>query len=736
MSNVSIPDVSLEVSAQYLIEAGLNPLPIKSLLTKEPALHEWRTYQSVKADKTVAASWFKSNGKRAPEAIAVVCGAVSGNLLVIDFDNKPDGRLVYDEWAHLVSAYLPGLLDALPHVQTQSGGAHVYLRTPEPVRSLKLAETVNGVPLVETKGEGGYVLCPPSAGYRMTHLKIRFTPTVTQHEVDVLLDCAKALDERRVVEPPPVESGLAGMPIEFKHDNPAQWMLDQLRDAGWTITESRGRFTHLRRPGKDHGTSATLFTDGPVPVFYCFSTNASPIPARKGLDAFGLYAHLQCKADFKVAARELRAKGLLPAIVRPVVDGGDETPAGDFDWRKHVKSAKALAAKVMPPIKWVVPGLIPEGVTVIAGAPKTGKSLLGWGIACDVANGAYALGNVKVEPRPVLYLSMEDGERVVNKRLNVIAAEGGVSDDLMYSEVWPRLNCGGVEAIKDYLQANPGTVVVIDTYEHLRPAGKQGFDAYRNDSAGLSPLTRMIHELAETCILIHHTTKSGSEDFVLAVSGSYGLSGSVDTIMVLRRTRLERECKLQLTSRLIGEDAEYMLSFDPVRMRHTLLGKSEDVGASHLERAILECLGAAHEPLTPKQIARSVGNDSVHTIQVTLARLRDRGAVVQPDYGKWALPSVSNTPSSQQTQQTQSTNPGADCQHGASAPSVDSVDSVDSATQLETPEGCAFKQHSPHYAACLKCSYTPGGGPIALPCLGGQTVGAENDARTGAGATE
>ena len=92
---------------------------------------------------------------RGINGIAIICGAVSGNLEVLDFDDAPTFR----EWARLVEAEAPGLLDRLPRVATPSGGTHLYCRLPGPPpgnRKLALAEARSRPD--RDAARGGYVL--------------------------------------------------------------------------------------------------------------------------------------------------------------------------------------------------------------------------------------------------------------------------------------------------------------------------------------------------------------------------------------------------------------------------------------------------------------------------------------------------------------------------------------------------------------------------------------------------
>lgn len=147
----------LEIARAY-VSAGLCVLPIRGDGSKKPSLPTWKEFQRRRPTPRELATWFHPGS---PVGIAVVCGAVSGGLEVLDFD---DGD-VFLEWAALVGAEAPGLLPRLTQVRTPAGGRHVYYRCPGLVKgNRKLARTAAGKALIETRGEGGYVLapgCPP-----------------------------------------------------------------------------------------------------------------------------------------------------------------------------------------------------------------------------------------------------------------------------------------------------------------------------------------------------------------------------------------------------------------------------------------------------------------------------------------------------------------------------------------------------------------------------------------------
>jgi RecA-family ATPase len=81
-------------------------------------------------------------------------------------------------------------------------------------------------------------------------------------------------------------------------------------------------------------------------------------------------------------------------------------------------TAAELMAMELPPVRWVIPDILPEGVTFLAGKPKMGKSWMALGLGIAVATGGVALGTKQVEQGEVLYLALEDNRRRIHNRLN------------------------------------------------------------------------------------------------------------------------------------------------------------------------------------------------------------------------------------------------------------------------------------------------------------------------------
>ncbi len=304
---------------------------------KRVALPKWAMFQRRLPTDAEVSAWSDLN----PDALCIVCGAVSGNLEMIDFDCAGEA---YEAWRSMVEELEPGLVDRLYVESTPSGGRHVVYRCESPVcGNTKLAQrrdVVGGeaavevagktltprrgsdgtwsvtVTLIETRGEGGMFLCAPSLGYEAITGSLENPPRVSTEEREVLLGCAWRMDHAEpVVAGAPARS--AGPHLRPGDDyNGRGDAREILRRHGWELVKS-GENEHWRRPGKASGTSATLKGG----VFYVFSSNAAPFEPNQAYAPFAVYAMLEHGGDFTSAASELRRQGF----------GTEEPVAGDVD---------------------------------------------------------------------------------------------------------------------------------------------------------------------------------------------------------------------------------------------------------------------------------------------------------------------------------------------------------------------------------------------------------------------
>lgn len=366
-------------------------------------------------------------------------------------------------------------------------------------------------------------------------------------------------------------------------------------------------------------------------------------------------------------------------------------------------SAADLLAKDFKPVKWTIPGLLPVGVTLLAGAPKTGKSWLVLDFGIAVASGGAVLGKVQVDPGAVLYLALEDNQRRLKSRLSKRLGGAPAPDGMTFSTVWPRLDQGAIDRLADWLTEHPDTaLIVLDTLARIRPPSKGRDSLYTEDYAIGAPLLQLAaaHEVA--IVLVHHTRKGEAEDPLELISGSTGLTGGVDNIMVLRRTRGTNEATLFVTGRDIENEAEYGLTWDAQIAGWIVTGQGPHVGLSPERRAVFDIV-AEQGPIQGRDIAGRLNPGTVITrdskewvsVRKILRKLEESGLIRKTAEG-YIRESTQGTHSTQRTHSTHGTQAigGEACTH---------VYPPHAATGY-TPEATGGADSSDCVPACTPCT--------------------------------
>jgi AAA domain len=218
-----------------------------------------------------------------------------------------------------------------------------------------------------------------------------------------------------------------------------------------------------------------------------------------------------------------------------------------------------LQAASLPPLVWAVPGILPEGLGILAARPKAGKSCLVLGIGLAVAAGKPALG-VEVDQRPVLYLALEDGWRRLDDRCRTMLGE---SEEYPAAITFTIDAQDAIEQAEAFVAENDSGLVILDTLAVVKPGRRARDDAYANDYTFIRKL-KAIAKPGITFLVVHHTRKAEADNFLDTVSGTHGIAGAADFVMVLDRKDHDRKGLLHITGRDVAE-ASYSLVFDEGR---------------------------------------------------------------------------------------------------------------------------------------------------------------------------
>jgi AAA domain/Transcriptional regulator, AbiEi antitoxin len=321
--------------------------------------------------------------------------------------------------------------------------------------------------------------------------------------------------------------------------------------------------------------------------------------------------------------------------------------AGD-DLLGGLRNGAWLDKQDFPPLRYAVPGVIPEGSTLLVGAPKIGKSWLVLSCALAKAAGGIALNAIRVDAAPVLYLALEDGDRRMQARCRILLDGGPIPEAFEYLT---RVESGRViETIAAWLARHPGAtpLVILDTLGKVMPPAMAGESAYQRDYRVASTLKQLADsEPGSSLLTNHHDRKAAAEDFIDSVSGTHGLAGAADTTIVLLRGRNETGGLIKVTGRDVPE-GEYAVAFDKGsawRLDGATLSDAARVGAARRAAVGLGDRAAdiiafmaerADKSATPNEIALVLGIDP-RAAGVYLSRLTESGRIERVSRGHYCL---------------------------------------------------------------------------------------------------
>lgn len=329
----------------------------------------------------------------------------------------------------------------------------------------------------------------------------------------------------------------------------------------------------------------------------------------------------------------------LPAVepTQPHTNGTKpKTEYTVLDWKPQLVNAAELRRKIFTALTWIVDGIVPEGVCILAGKPKTKKSWLALAIAIAVAYGGKAFGFYDVIFGRVLYLDLESNQRRMQGRLRAIIGETAAwPENFDIATEWKRGD-EGIAYLDAYCVAHPDTrLIVIDIWAKFRAPRDPKGDPYEQDYNGLQALNAWAEQRRVTVIVIHHTRKAKADDVFEEISGTTAIIGAVATAMVLARSPdMPEEQILHFRGRDLIEDDPIALKWDSYTCQHIYVATGAEASSSAERRHILGLMDETEE-YQLKDLARMAGK-SVKAVDNQLRRLIDDNLVARTGRGKYA----------------------------------------------------------------------------------------------------
>lgn len=584
---------------------------------KQPLIKGWQSKATT--DRSEINGWWR----QWPHAVPGI--PLKGHVVVDADRHGTDGVEALDE---LVAIH--GDLPLGPVTETAGGGLHYVFRQPPAKR---LGNSRGSLPAgVDVRGSGGWIVAPGSirpdgklwAPRSGTPLLAEAFRAGTIPEIPAWL---VEMIEARTHKAPATPGPGPAHPHNFGPYAQRALMLicDDLRRA-------------------QPGTRNTILNNAAVRV--------GSMVARGWLDQ---HDALDCITEAGLACglppdevQKTLASGFTAGLAKPALDPKDRPQSQGsalqrtratgskpaFNWRAGAISATALLVKVFPDIIYIVPGILPEGVTLLVGRPKIGKSWWALDLCIAVASeNLLFMGGVQPGNRgDVLYLALEDNQRRLQRRLKKLLGKAKVPNRLTFHTEWSRVDQGGIEAMKEWLDEHPhAKLVVVDTLQKIRPI--VGNDGYAKDYMAIEPLQKLAGERGISILVLHHDRKADAEDVFDTISGTLGLTGSTDAMLVLKR---DPNVRFVLHGR--GRDIEEFekaMSFDKDTCVWRMLGNAEEEKRSKERKAIVAVISVSKEAMGPKEIAAECRMKEAN-VKVLVGKMVTDGTLERAD-GKYRL---------------------------------------------------------------------------------------------------
>lgn len=533
--------VSIETGiAEEYLTAELSVLPAVRE-KKCPAVGKWKVWQERLPTDVEVRAWFANKH----DAICLICGKVSGNLEILDFDNHGE---LFPKWKKLIPQEL---FDKLVIEQTPSGGFHAAYRCADEIcGNLKLAQGERDgklVTLIETRGNGGLFLCYPTEGYTLKQAAFTSLQILSSDERKQLFDAAYSLNEKtqgEAKEPPDITDSDLFEERPGDDFNERGDIRDLLICHGWTPVRVDDGNEYFRRPNKSGtGWSASLKDR----VFYVFTSNAYPFEPNKAYSPFNVYTLLEHNGDYTAAANTLLQYGYGKARETPLVNLSPflsqvSSAAPLHPRQSSIRSLDELMTE-FPEMKPVlIHGLLRIGETMnIIAPPKTGKSWLVTDLAAAVATGSPWFG-YPCEQGKVLIIDNELHPETSANRIPKVINARNYPMSIVQRNLFVENQRGFLRSIYDLksrleeIKEHGFKLIIIDAFYRAMPSGME-----ENDNAKMAEIYNRLDsyaaELNCAFVLIHHTSKGNqaNKSVTDVGAGAGSQSRAADAHIILRR---------------------------------------------------------------------------------------------------------------------------------------------------------------------------------------------------------
>lgn len=253
------------------------------------------------------------------------------------------------------------------------------------------------------------------------------------------------------------------------------------------------------------------------------------------------------------------------------------TAAEDTDGVKRLEviSAPDLQKANLPPVKFLIEGILPDGTTLLTAASKVGKSWMVLDLGICQASGESFMGH-KTNQCGVLYLALEDSLHRLQTRMSKVLNGKPAPAQFYFTTEAPKLDNGLLDTLDDHLDKHPDTkLIIIDTLQKIRGQALPRESGYAQDYREMETIKGHMDKRGVSVIFVHHNRKMKDDDDPFnMISGTNGIMGAADTIWTITKAhRADEEATLHITGRDV-EQSSTVIRFDKQCWRWSPVGEA------------------------------------------------------------------------------------------------------------------------------------------------------------------
>lgn len=444
--------------------------------------------------------------------------ATGGGLVVLDVDVDHDAGKYGDETLEALESKYGPLPDTWTCL-TGGGGIHYYFQCDDP----NLTVAAGFAPGLDYRGAGGYVMVPPSVheNGREYVWEVGHTPTNTplaplpEWLHTLMLNGAKPTPTPRKEAPEKVAEGQRNQEM-FK-------LAASLRSKGLTVDEITAAVTEANK-----GRCNPPLPDSEIKAI--------------------------CNSAGRYERGPEQSKEVRPLSITP---------------------ATVLQTAKLPPVKFLIEGVLPDGTSLLTAASKIGKSWMVLDLGLSQAAGGEFMGH-QCNQCGVLYMALEDSLHRLQNRMNKILNGKPAPEQFYFATEAPKLDKGLLDTLDDHLKKHPDTkLIIIDTLQKIRGQALPREASYAQDYREMETVKAFLDKRGVSAIFVHHNRKMKDDDDPFnMISGTNGIMGAADTIWTITKTkRTDDEATLHITGRDV-EQSDTVIRFDKTAWKWKPVGEA------------------------------------------------------------------------------------------------------------------------------------------------------------------